>query len=304
MKIIGHKKQWEFLKKQFLVSRVPHALLFSGEESLGKKRVAFEFLKLLNCENTDLSKRPCQVCQSCKAMEKRIHPDFFFIKPENGTIGIPQIRRLSESLILKSYFQWKTGILDQAHSMTREAQNCLLKTLEEPSGKTCLILISEHSFLLFPTILSRVQEVKFFPVKRRMILNYLINLSVEEKKAQEIAEFSFGRPGQAIEFALNPKKFKDDKLRIEDFLLLFERDLAFRFHHAETLSSTPKDLGKILNLWSGYLRQVLISDVSKRDFKKVKKIKRILEQVAQVQFLMSTRNINKRLALENLFLNI
>jgi len=302
--IIGHEKQWDFLKRQLQNLRVPHAFLFSGEGKLGKRKVAFEFLKLLNCQNSDFSEKPCQVCQSCRAIEKGVHPDFFLIKPEKTGIGISQIRQLAESLSLKPYFQWKTAVIDQACLMTAEAQNCLLKTLEEPSGKTCLILISEHPSLLFGTILSRVQEIKFFPVKKEKILDYLINQGIKKSEAQEIVELSSGRPGQAIEFLSNPEKLNEYKSRIKEFLLVFKGNLAQRFHYAKVLTAENENLKEVFDIWLNHLRQSMISKIKKKDFDDVLKMKKILEEIAEIQSLISQSNINKRLALETLFLRI
>lgn len=302
--IIGHQKQWDFLKRQAQLSRVPHAFLFSGEEKLGKKTMAFEFLKLLNCQEPDFLKKPCGTCVSCKAMEKGTHPDFFFVKPEKETIGISQIRELTRSLSLRPYFQWKGAILDKAHSMTREAQNCLLKTLEEPKGKTCQVLISEHPSLLAETIVSRTQEIRFFPVKKEKILDYLMSEGIQEAQALKMTEISFGKPGLAKEFLLQPEKMEEWEMRIEEFLLLSRRDLAFRFQYAKSLSSRPEDLKEVFNIWLSYLRSTIISQVNKESSDKALKTKRILEEIAGVRPLILDTNINTRLALENLFLKI
>ena len=301
--IVGHERQRDFLKGYVKAKRIPHALLFSGEEGLGKKKVALEFLKLLNCQEDDFSKKPCGTCLSCKAIEKRTHPDFFLLVPGKSTISILQIRELSKNFALKPSFFWKTAILDQAHLMTREAQNCLLKTLEEPLGQSCLILISEHPSSLLKTITSRVQELKFFPVKRERILNYLAEKDISRKKAEEVVNLSFERPGKAIEFIFSPEKFKESKSRIQDLLSILKNDLAFRFNYAKVLSS-DYDLKELFDTWLKYLRNLLILKIEEGDLEGAKQTKSIIEEVVETQFLISTKNINKRLALENLFLKI
>lgn len=301
--IIGHEKQRDLLKAYIKTKRVPHAMLFSGEEGLGKKRVAVEFFKLLNCQNDNFEKRPCAVCSSCRQIRKRTHPDLFFVEPEKETISILQIRNLSEIFVLKSFFQWKTAVLDQAHLMTREAQNCLLKTLEEPLGNSCLVLVSEHPHLLLKTILSRVQEIKFFSVKKEKILSYLTEKNISKEKAQELADFSFGKPGKAIEFALKPAKFKESKSRIQELLSLLQGDLAFRFNYAKLLSS-DYDLKSFFETWVKYLRQSLLQKTTKGDHKGARRTKNTIEEILKTQLLISTKNVNKRLALENLFLKI
>ena len=80
MSIISHKKQWEILKRSFELERVPNALLFQGPERLGKKTIALEFIKLINCQSKDFNSLPCHKCFSCKEIERGVHPDFVLIK--------------------------------------------------------------------------------------------------------------------------------------------------------------------------------------------------------------------------------
>ena len=144
--IIGHKNQWNFLKKSAELDRLSHAYLFSGENQLGKKTLAIEFVKFLNCSAKDFSEKPCQVCRNCQDVQKKAHPDFVLIEPENShkEIQISQIRNLIWKLSLRPYSAvFKVAILDKAHSMSQEAQSCFLKLLEEPKGKALLILITE-----------------------------------------------------------------------------------------------------------------------------------------------------------------
>ena len=94
MKIIGHQKQWQFLKKLAESGKIPHSLLFEGGEKLGKSNAAFEFIKLLFCQEKDFSKRPCQNCRACQDMEKKQHPHLILIEQITNEIQIFQIREL------------------------------------------------------------------------------------------------------------------------------------------------------------------------------------------------------------------
>src|SRR4030042_1240940 len=145
--IIGHQKQWQFLKRSAEIGRLSHAYLFSGQAHLGKRKLAEEFIKFLNCPKKENS--PCQNCWACKALEKEIHPDLISIKPINKEIKIFQIRQLQKSLFLKPHSSFfKSVIIEEAEKMNQEAQSCLLKTLEEPSGNTLLFLITERPQML------------------------------------------------------------------------------------------------------------------------------------------------------------
>ncbi|HUW71614.1 MAG TPA: hypothetical protein VMV66_00235, partial [Candidatus Humimicrobiaceae bacterium] len=230
--VVGHQKQWQFLKKSVRLGRFSHAYLFSGQDKLGKKTIAYEFIKLFFGNN---------IIQS--------HPDFIFIEPTEKEIQIKQIRDLNWRLSLKPFSApLKAVIIDQAHLMNAEAQNCFLKTLEEPRGETLLILISEYPEFLFPTIRSRVEIIKFYPVPRKEIEDYLKEKGIDEKKSWLISQISQGKPGVVIDFLNYPQKLKEREALINEIVELTKSDLNFRFQYAKKLSKMD-DLKKILNTW-------------------------------------------------------
>ncbi len=148
--MILHQKQWQFLIKSAKLGKLPHALLFYGQERIGKKALAIEFAKFFIGQD----------------IEKGIHPDFILVEPTGKEIQISQIREIINKFSFKPYLaDFKLAVIDNAHLMTSEAQNCFLKFLEEPKDKTFLILISAYPLLLLPTILSRVQKIRFYQTK-------------------------------------------------------------------------------------------------------------------------------------------
>jgi len=309
MKIVGHQKQWQFLKKSVELKKLSHAYLFSGEEKLGKKTVALEFIKLI-CGKEDVFERE--------------HPDLFLISPEIGTsIQINQIRELNWKLSLKpSLAPFKVALLDKAHLMNEEAQNCLLKTLEEPRGNAILILISEQPERLFPTILSRCQIIKFFPVKRIEIEEYLKAQGFAEKIAKEITELSLGRPGQAMDLAARPQKIEEQKQSISKLLNLARAPISLRFQLAKEVSQDYLNLREVLEIWMSFLRKALISRLvdelrsspriatarvkngSEPGEFSISKLRALLQRIQNTIFLISTTNVNPRLALEIFLLEI
>lgn len=303
--LVGHQKQWLLLKKMVELGKVPHALLFCGQEKLGKKTIALEFFKFLNCENENLKKKPCQLCKSCKLLQKGTHPDFLIVEPENQEIRISQIRELEQKLFLTSHSAiFKMAIIDEAHTMNKEAQTAFLKTLEEPKGKSIFILITEYPETLLSTITSRCEILRFSPVKITEIKNFLHLQGISEKKAQELAMLSFGSPGRAIEFFKNPKKLEFQQQILKEISKLIRSDLSLRFSYAKKLTERPQDLREILGIWLNYFREILL----KRKFLAINysesKIRRILKLIQTVNFLILTTNINKRLALEMLMLEL
>lgn len=319
--LLGHQKQWQFLKKAAEIGKISHSFLFFGEEKVGKKTLAFEFVKLLNCKLPDYSKRPCQVCSSCESIQKRKHPDLYLVEPLNGEnrkteILISQIRELSQKLSLRSFSAlFKMAIIDQAHCLTKEAQSCFLKTLEEPKGKTILILITEYPDLLLTTILSRVQKLKFTPIKRKEIEDYFKNQGYPEEKAKFLAFLSSGRPGVALEFLSHPEKLKKEKQKITEFLQVISPDsnLALRFQFVKNLVSQKEDLKETLNIWLKYFRNIFFKKVGAGSYDldypfvnkfSLTKIKNTLSLLEKISFLVSKTNVNPKLALEILMINL
>jgi len=297
--ILGHQKQWQYLTKLAQMDKLPHALLFCGQEKLGKRALAVEFVSWIFVED----------------IERRQHPDFIFIEPEQGEIKISQIRNLIWKLSLKpSLAPLKAAIIDQAHCLNQEAQSCFLKTLEEPKGKTLLILTTEYPEMLLPTILSRVQKIKFYPVKKQEIENYLKEKKVSESEIREILEISEGKPGVARDLAERPLKLKERAARIKELVRITNSDLATKFQYVRTIAENHDDLKEILHIWLSYLRKLFLlhfrSYELRRDLRSyelgypgsLSKLKNVIKVTQNTIFLLSTTNINPRLALENLML--
>jgi len=266
-----------------------HAYLFSGPEKIGKRTLAVEFTKKLFKEN----------------ITKKQHPDFILIEPQKKEIQISQIRECIWKLSLTpSVAPFKIAIINDAHCLNAEAQNSLLKTLEEPKGQAVLFLITDYPERLFPTILSRCQTLKFYPVKKEEIENYLKNQKIAQNKIEEIVKNSAGKPGLAIDFLLNPDKLKTQKEKISDLVKILDSDLAYRFQYANDLSREPQNLKDALSVWLAYFRDILISNVAHISQKKYSfdKLRDITKLIQETNFLISTTNVNPRLALEILMM--
>jgi DNA polymerase-3 subunit delta' len=327
--IVGHKKQWQFLKKSAELGKISHAYLFFGQEKLGKKTLAFEFVKLLNCQNPDFSKRPCQKCPSCQEIQKSLffkveqHPDLAVIEPQRFVsektsikkeeIQISQIRDLNWRLSLHSFSRpFKAAIIDKAHSMNQEAQSCFLKTLEEPKGNTVLILITEYPEMLLATIRSRVQKIKFNPVEKTEIENFLKTQGVSDEKARDLGSVSFGKPGLALDFLNDLKNFENQKQKIAELIKITNKNssLASRFNYAKELFSETIDLKEILEIWLRFFRSILISRLhrdQKSEFLEhysLSKLKSLINLIQNSIFLISKTNINPKLAIEVLMLEL
>jgi len=290
MVIIGHKNQREFLKKSFNNSRISHAYLFSGLDALGKKEIALEFAQLIN-------------------KQKKDSPDIIIIKPELS-IGISQIEDMQKRLFLKPFSaSYKIAIIDNAERMTIHAQNCLLKTLEEPRGQTIIILISSRPETLLETIVSRVQSLKFYPLSKKEMKDFLKE-KVSDSEFEKLMFISEGRPGRAIDFLKDSKEIGNLWKMFNDMENIIKSDMGSRFKYINDFLD-KENSEEFLNIFLKYFRLILLSKVSgieignkfKSNFS-IKKIQEIIKLGERINFLIIKTNINKKLALETLFLNL
>ncbi len=280
----SHKKQWEFLKNKFELNQLSHAYLLSGQDGIGKKEFAKEFVKLINCENKPTE--VCQKCVNCKLIEKEFFPDLSVIKSINSEssiknekdmmeIDVSQIRQVNNFLSYKSYYGgYKTVIIDNADRMNIEAQSCFLKTLEEPKGTTVIFLVSSKPEILLTTIFSRCQTIKFFPF--------------EKYKATEV-----------------------EQKTLQELLSIINSELAVKFQYAKKVNLEGDNFNKILKVLQRYFRNLLFVKIGiKNDFSEpqisydILKLKKIIRLIESLHKLASTSNANHKLALEILLMEV
>ncbi|MFH1575842.1 MAG: hypothetical protein ABIB55_02780 [Candidatus Nealsonbacteria bacterium] len=268
--MLKNLKQWQFLKKTSELGKTPHALLFYGQYACAKRALALEFIKLLNCEAKKFEDRPCQRCRACLDIEKNVHPDLMIIEPqESKEIKITQIRDLQNNFSLKPYSApFKSAIINKAHLLNQEAQSAFLKILEEPRGNSLFILISEYPEMLLPTILSRVERLRFYSPPSH-------------------------------------EKSKKEQEAIDEIVKLSRQNLFSRFQYAKAIAEDSADLRGLLDIWLSYFREILLSVINdKSSDYSVAKLKKILKTIQNISFLISTTNVNIRLALEILMLEL
>lgn len=321
--VIGHQRQLIFLKKCIERGKIPHAFLFYGEENIGKKMVAIEFAKILNCQEKEIEKRPCLKCDFCKAIEEEKFPDLIIVEPQKvegsltrKEIKISQIRELIWKLSLKNYTGfYKIAIIDDAHFMKNDAQSALLKILEEPRGKNIIILISSLPKLILPTILSRTEKIKFLPPKKEEIEKFLKEKG-KEKEKEELLFFSQEKIGKIIEYIERPDIFNEEKERLKQIQSLPLSPLYKRFNFAEEVVKEGKTL-QILNCFFLFYRSLLLSKIGIKKQNRIiknedyflsrytlEKLQKILKLTLNIIAFLSFTNINPKLALEILFLEM
>lgn len=310
--VIGHEHVLKFLRKSIENKRLAHAYLFTGPAHLGKKKVAFEFVKMLTGQ---------------EITDDKIQPDILIIEPEiiekdnlkkELEIGIDQARRIQHQMSLSTFSaSCKIALIDQAERMTDEAANCLLKILEEPPGQAIFILITSQPQKLLDTIISRCQSVKFLLVPEKEIHRNLSSLANFKKdnlgKAVRLAN---GRPGLALEYLEKPDLLKEQDKIISQLENLLKADLNDRYQYAEIIAKDIPRARQILNYWLFWFRDLLLlsngcSDlviypgaIKYKNSYSLNKLKEIIQKIKKSDQLLANPSINARLVLEVLMLEI
>lgn len=189
-------EQRNYLNEMLSVDKFPHALLFTGPDGTGKTEFAVEYAKKLLCKSDQ--DEACGHCHSCSVFAANTHPDYINIAPaeEGKMIGVDVIRELIVTLTKTSQFGGKTvAIIENAEQLNRNSANALLKTLEEPTANTILILVCSYSHRLLPTIRSRCLRLDFPTPDKQMALSYLQTENVKE--AELYLQLAHGSPLKA-----------------------------------------------------------------------------------------------------------
>jgi len=249
--IRGQDKPIEILKEYIKQSRLAGSYLFIGEEGVGKRFIAKTLAKALNCENETLDS--CDGCAPCLKIEKNQHPDIHFLNnaETSDAIKIEYVRRLEKDIAFRPYEgKKKVFVIDDAHKLTAEAANALLKILEEPPPDSLILLISAKPALLFKTIISRCKILRFYPLKRPRLEEILKeDFRIDNSMAHFLAYFCEGRLGRALRLK-DTDIFREKNRVIDDFVLSLRRG-------SDNLSVENKDnLRSYLNILAGWFRDI------------------------------------------------
>lgn len=203
--IIGHKEIIGHFRNAIDSGKVSHAYILNGPERSGKMMLAEAFAMALQCEGEGA--RPCLSCHSCLQALSKNQPDIIYLRHEKpGTISVDDVRsQINNDIAIKPYRSaHKVYIVDEAEKMNQQAQNALLKTLEEPPAYAVILLLTVNAEAFLPTILSRCITLSLKPVADAEVQSYLMrHLQVPDYKAQVCVAFAQGNVGKAIQLAEN-----------------------------------------------------------------------------------------------------
>ena len=320
--IIGHEEIIRHLKNAMKTGKVSHSYIFTGRPGSGKKLLAATYAMTLQCEAGGTE--PCQKCDSCKKALGKNHPDIIYVNHEKpGTISIDEIReQLISDVSIKPYCSpHKIYIIPDAEMMTVQAQNALLKTIEEPPSYAVILLLTTNPDAFLPTILSRCVQLKLKPLKDSVVKEYLIqSLGVEESQAEIYAAFARGNLGRAIHLAQS-----EDFKRMYGVMLTLlksvkEADISQLLDYVRTFKEEGFDIHECLDFMQMWYRDVLMykttKDINllifKDQFPAIKEmctasgydgLERILAAIDKAGIRLDA-NVNTELVMELLFLSM
>lgn len=319
--VIGHESIIGHFKSSVERGKVAHAYMIHGEKGTGKKLLAGLFAKTLQCEagGTD----PCGKCRSCLQCDSGNQPDIIWVNHEKPTvISVDDIReQVNRDIIVRPYSsRYKVYIIPQGELMNPQAQNALLKTIEEPPEYAVILLLTNNIDKMLPTILSRCITLNLRPIGELDMMEYLSKLGVPATKAKFCVGFAFGNLGKAVRLATSEEynEIKHDCVQIlKDINRMEIYDLV---DAVKKMSKYKLEVYDYIDLMMMWYRDILMLKVSgspdkllfKEDYSTLKQqanyisfegIENVLEAMDKVKVRLEA-NVNFDIAMELLLLTI
>lgn len=258
--IIGQEQIKEHLQNALSTGKVSHAYIINGERFSGKEYIAKIFAMALQCERDGIE--PCQECHSCRQALSDNQPDIIRVTHEKpGSIGVDDIRaQINGNIAIKPYSSpRKIYIVNEAEKMTVQAQNALLKTLEEPPAYAVILLLTTNVNAFLPTILSRCVVLNMKPVADEKVKKYLMEeLQVPDYKADVCVAFARGNVGKAKQLASSEdfEKVKEEALALLKYVQ--DMDVTEMIAAIKKISEYKLDVNDYLDILTIWYRDVLL----------------------------------------------
>jgi len=301
--IIGQSFAKKYLKSSINNDKLNSAYMFEGIDGIGKKKMAYKLAKiLLEIEHPENS------------------PDYIDVFPNGNSVKVDQIRKLQSDIIIKPHNKYKIYILNNAEKMTVEAQNALLKTLEEPPQYAIIILVTNNKEALLDTIKSRCDIVKFNSIPHNEMVRYLVQNGVEEKKATLLTSFSRGSLERALDLA-NSTEFTDMRDDVQKYIkVLFDKNTVDILELPNDIDKYKSEIIDLLDIIIDYFRDIvllkervdrdMLINIDKITFLESISIKITYSQVSRIIGIIeeakkkSRSNCNFNINMQVMFLNI
>ncbi len=287
--IIGNQKNKKILEDIIIKNKIANAYMFIGQESIGKFLFAKEFAKAILCLNEN---KPCNKCKSCLEFDNSNNPDLTIIKPDGNNVKIEQIRELNRKVVEKPIVSTKkVYIINDGQNITKEAQNALLKTLEEPPEYVTIILITTSESAFLPTIKSRCTKINFNKLTEEEMLKILKEKYNYQNVGNIVYKTSNGSISKSIQIIEKQSEFEDiNKM----FSNLEHANVIDLINSKEVVFKDKEDINSILD----YIITIF--------FEKIKDNRKYIEciEIAENAKERLRKNSNYDMTIDNFMLNV
>ncbi len=264
-KILGRESLVEYMKSAAGGESFSHAYIFDGEKGMGKLFLAKEFAKMIFCSDKAVKDGKfegyCGKCTTCKQTDSGNNPDIIYVEPDKPTtISVEEIRsKVVSTAEIFPYGRYKIYIIKEAEKMNEQAQNALLKTIEEPPEYVIIILLTANKNRLLPTIRSRCVTLDIKPISQDVIKNYLLEeFKVVDYVADMAAKFSAGNVGRAVRYALSDD-FTDMKNQVVKILRNLDKEsISNEIESIMRLEDYQKEINDCIELMILWFRDLLV----------------------------------------------
>lgn len=322
--VVGHKNIIKYIQNAVTANAVSHAYILNGDRGSGKKLLANLFAMSLQCENRGQDGDACGKCQSCRQAMSANQPDIIRVIHEKpNTISVDDIReQVNDDIVIRPYSsKYKIYIIADADLMSVQAQNALLKTIEEPPAYALIMLLTENADTLLPTIRSRCVMMKLRNIKDQLVKKYLMEqMEIPDYKADVCVAFAQGNMGKAIMLA-NSEYFNEikeeavyllrniDDMTVSDLMEAVKRCMAYKMEindYLDMIAIWYRDV--LIYKATKSVDRVVFSDQMRSIRERASKssyegIENILDAIEKAKARMKA-NVNFELTMELLLLTI
>ncbi len=293
---IFHQKIMTGLLDAVRAGRAAHAYIFEGDIGAGVGEAAALFAKACVCQSTHAA--PCGICESCTMVKNAVNPDVVHVAPAAGkkSIGVDEIEAMSaEAYIRPVYSPKKVFVFEHAEQLTQQAQNKMLKLIEEPPAYAVFVLIIPSAELLLPTVQSRCVKIRFAPAEEHLTEEYIKRRhDLTDDEAEFYARYSDGRPFDA-DTLIDDESFatlRHDALA--NISKLFSNRLIDAFDTIEFFEKHKDDAADIIDIWISFVRDIIaVQNYADEEIVNADCLKQIRQTAAVVDEVRAVKTLHE-----------
>ena len=265
-KIIGNEDAKTYFKKAVKEKQLSHGYIFEGAHGVGKNTFAIELAKFILCEQKE-GDRPCNECKSCSMINAGTHPDVIYIDKDTKVTKVETIREnIVREMDIKPYqSDYKIIIVKAADSISIQGQNAMLKTIEEPPGYGIIILVCENLASLLPTIKSRCIVVRFNPIQKEQMKNYLEHRGITGVQQQVFEKISNGSIGVVNEILEDETYLEVRKQSIHYLNRLEKAQIMDLYEIVKEVTDDKENIERLLEFWLLWYRDIAVVKATNSD---------------------------------------